>query len=103
MLAVLGHVERAWTYSFSEGSAKAQSQPFEDVIGRLMLGKRAGDATDQFNIIQGARSMTLTEELENIKFGKQVPPAELARLWMARNDARNYALLGDPAVKLPFA
>jgi hypothetical protein len=103
MLAVLGHVERAWTYSFSEGSAKAQSQPFEDVIGRLMLGKRVGDATDQFNIIQGARSMTLTEELENIKFGKQVPPAELARLWMARNDARNYALLGDPAVKLPFA
>ncbi len=102
MLAVFGHVERAWTYSFSEGNAKAQSQPFEDVIGRLMLGKRAGDATDQFNIIQGARSMTLTEELENIKFGKQVAPTELARLWMARNDARNYALLGDPAVKLPF-
>lgn len=103
MLAVFGHVERAWTYSFSEGNAKGQSQPFEDVLGRLMLGKRAGDATDQFNIIQGARSMTLTEELENMKFGKKVPPAELARLWMARNDARNYALLGDPAVKLPFA
>jgi hypothetical protein len=102
-LGVLGHVERAWTYSFSgvEG-AKGQSQPFEDVLGRLLQGRRAGDATDQFNVIQGDRAMTLTEELENIKFGKIVDPIELAKLWMARNDARNYALLGDPAARLPY-
>jgi hypothetical protein len=103
-LGVLGHVDRAWTFSFSGVEAKvtAQSQPFEDVLGRLLKGKRAGDATDQFNTIQGDRAMTLTEELENIKFGKQVDDFELARLWMARNDARNYALLGDPAARLPF-
>lgn len=102
-LGVLGHVERAWTYSFSgtEG-AKGQSQPFEDVLGRLLQGRRAGDATDQFNMIQGDRAMILTEELENIKFGKIVEPLELAKLWMARNDARNYALLGDPAARLPY-
>ena len=45
---------------------------------------------------------TLVEELENIKFNKQVEDFELARLWMARNDARNYALLGDPAARLPY-
>jgi hypothetical protein len=102
-LAVLGHVERAWTYSFSgTETAIAQSQPFEDVIGRLLLGYRAGSATDDFNVIQGARAMSLTQELEDMKFGKIVEPLELARLWMARNDARNYALLGDPAVRLPF-
>jgi hypothetical protein len=102
-LGVLGHVERAWTYSFSgtEG-VKGQSQPFEDVLARLLQGRRAGDATDQFNMIQGDRAMTLTEELENIKFGKIVDPLELSKLWMARNDARNYALLGDPAARLPY-
>ncbi|NNJ10155.1 C1 family peptidase [Chloroflexales bacterium ZM16-3] len=101
-LAVLGHVERAWTYSFSgtEAGTTRQVQPFQDVLGRLMQGRPAGDATDQFNVIQGARSMTLTEELEAITYGATPDPTLLSRLWMARNDARNYALLGDPAVKL---
>jgi hypothetical protein len=101
-LGVLGHVERAWTYSFSgtEAGTKSQVQPFQDVLGRLLQGHPAGSATDQFNIIQGARSMTLTEELEAISYGATPDPALLSRLWMARNDARNYALLGDPAVKL---
>jgi hypothetical protein len=106
-LAVLGHVERAWTYSFSSTSSgtrggRAQSQGFEDVLGRFMNGKRAGSATDQFNVIQGARAAELVAELENVKFGKKVPDIDIATLWMARNDARNYALLGDPAVRLPF-
>ena len=101
-LGVIGHVERAWTYSFSNDQAGAQSQPFEDVLGRLMQGRRVGDATDQFNVIQSARAHALVEELENIKFGKTVEPLELARLWMARNDARNYAVLGDPAARLPY-
>lgn len=99
-LGVIGHVERAWTYSFSMDGARGQTQSFEDVIGRLVVGKRLGSATDQFNIIQAARSLTLAEELENIKFGKQPEPRELSTLWMARNDARNYMLLGDPAARL---
>ncbi|WP_298820944.1 C1 family peptidase [Chloroflexus sp.] len=102
-LGVVGHVERAWTYSFGIDSARSQTQGFEDVIGRLVVGKRLGSATDQFNIIQAARSMTLAEELENIKFGKQPDPRELSTLWMARNDARNYMLLGDPAARLAIA
>lgn len=102
-LGVLGHVERAWTYSFSsmEG-ARAQTQGFEDIIGRLLHGRPLGDATDQFNTLQGQRAMVLTEELDNIKFNKQVDPLELAMLWVARNDARNYLVLGDPAARLPY-
>ncbi|WP_322510435.1 C1 family peptidase [Chloroflexus sp.] len=99
-LGVVGHVERAWTYGFSMDGARGQTQSFEDVIGRLVAGKRLGSATDQFNIIQAARSLTLAEELENIKFGKQPDPRELSTLWMARNDARNYMLLGDPAARV---
>jgi hypothetical protein len=102
-LAVMGHVERAWTYSFGNENVKSQTQPFEDVLGRLLEGMPAGSATDQFNMIQGARSLTLADALEELSFmqGDEIPdPLHLARLWMARNDARNYALLGDPAVKL---
>ncbi|MBX0327928.1 C1 family peptidase [Oscillochloris sp. ZM17-4] len=100
-LAVLGHVERAWTYSFSgTENVKAQIQPFQDVVSRLMQGMPVGSATDQFNVIQGSRSLTLTQELEQGIGGSIPNPSLLARLWMARNDARNYALLGDPAVKL---
>jgi hypothetical protein len=46
--------------------------------------------------------MQLTAELEEVMFGKRVDPLDLARLWVARNDARNYALLGDPAARLPY-
>jgi hypothetical protein len=99
---VLAMVDRAWSYSFSNGQATRQSQPLEDVIGRLMQGRLPGDATDLFNIIQGARAQALVEELENIKFGKQVNPSELATLWAARNDARVYALFGDPAAMPPW-
>ncbi|NTV63290.1 MAG: peptidase C1 [Oscillochloris sp.] len=103
-LAVLGHVERAWTYSFSstEG-ADAQIQPFQDVFSRLLNAWSVGSATDQFNVIQGARSLTLTQALEEQKYGDggaAITDVQISKLWMARNDARNYALLGDPAVKL---
>lgn len=101
MLGVLGHVERAWTYSFHAEGARSQTQGFEDVLGRLIEGRPAGDATDQFNMIQGQRAMALTQELEAAMFGKTT--FDLAALWMARNDARNYALLGDPAARLPYS
>jgi hypothetical protein len=100
-LAVLGHVERAWAHSFSGSGAAAQSQAFEDVLARIMAGKRLGFATDQFNMRQGVLSSMLANQLENMSFGKQVSRSDLNALWVARNDARNYALLGDPAVRLP--
>ncbi|WP_129671961.1 C1 family peptidase [Candidatus Chloroploca sp. Khr17] len=107
-LGVLGHVERAWTFSFTgiEG-ARAQSQAFEDLLGRLMRGWRVGHATDQFNVNQAERASALVQELENTEFiianGGAPDNRLIARLWMARNDARNYLFLGDPAARLPFA
>lgn len=102
-LAVFGHIDRAWTYTFRGVDAvDGQTQSFRDVLNRLAAGKRAGYATDQFNILQAGFGLMFGNELENIRFGKRIEPYDLAMLWMARNDARNYALLGDPAVRLPF-
>jgi hypothetical protein len=102
-LAVLGHVDRAWTYSFQGAEhVSRQSQPFEQVLSLIAGGRRLGFATDQFNLVQSARSSDLAQALEDMKFGKQIPPYEVTQLWKARNDARNYVLIGDPAVRLPY-
>jgi hypothetical protein len=110
-LAVFGHVDRAWTYSFARRdglassaaqAAGAQVQAFEDVLRRLMDGKRLGFATDQFNAQQGALAVELSDLLAQTTGRSETPAtqAELRVLWAARNDLRNYAVLGDPAARL---
>ncbi|RRR74925.1 MAG: hypothetical protein EI684_05960 [Candidatus Viridilinea halotolerans] len=103
-LAVLGHVDRAWNYSF-QGPERIprQTQSFEDILSLIAKGKRLGAATDQFNMVQAAHAASLVELLQKIKDGNQeITPSDVTNYWKARNDARNYALIGDPAVRLPF-
>jgi hypothetical protein len=45
----------------------------------------------------------LSDELEDIEFNKKPDAIELSRLWTANNDARDYIIIGDPAVRLPVA
>lgn len=102
-LAVFGHVDRAWNYSFQGvEQLTRQSQHFEHMLSLIARGKRLGFATDQFNLMQSVLSSNLAQALEDMRFGRQIPASEVTRLWKARNDARNYALIGDPAVRLPF-
>jgi hypothetical protein len=99
-LAVLAHIERAWAYSFQGDKGGSQTQGFRDVIGRLMMGDRIGQATDSFNIRWAALSAQLLEKQEDRKYGAEIPLQMLGRMWVARDDARNFMILGDPAVRL---
>jgi hypothetical protein len=68
---------------------------------RVMKGDRVGQCTDQFNL----RWAVLSAELSDIQRQRsvlpgQVPDSVLANRWVARDDARNYLILGDPAVRL---
>jgi hypothetical protein len=100
-LAVVAHIDRAWSYSFQVGRGAPQIQEFRDVLVRVMKGERIGQCTDQFNL----RWTVLSAELADAQRQRQVlpgqvPDAALANRWVARDDARNYLTLGDPAVRL---
>jgi hypothetical protein len=99
-LAVLCHVERAWAYSFQSARGGPQVQGFRDVISRILRGDRLGQATDQFNVRWAALSTELADILGDIALNMDVPPQKLASMWVARDDARNYIIFGDPAVRL---
>jgi hypothetical protein len=101
-LASLAHVDRAWAYSFQNSRSAPQVQEMRDVMVRILQGQRIGQATDGFNMRWAVLSAEL-QESQNLReaFSDQiVSSALLANRYVARNDARNYLILGDPAVRL---
>jgi hypothetical protein len=101
-LAVVGHVERAWGTSFFWGKAGPQIQVFQDCFERLLKGGYPiGYAVEVFNNRYAEISTDLTDKVREVRdYFKKPNDMDLANLWTANNDARNYILLGDPAVRL---
>jgi hypothetical protein len=92
-LAVIGHVDRAFKYGFADPNGATQAQAFRTPIENLMKGQRVGMAADCFSSICSSIAAGLQKS----------PPAgqnALVRVNIACDDARNYVVLGDPAVKL---
>ncbi len=99
--AVIGHVDRAWAYSFQSGKGITLSQNFRDPMERILQGSRVGDAMDAVNQRWSVLSGQLTTLLNRRAAAKTaVSDARLANCWVERDDARNYIILGDPASKL---
>jgi len=104
-LAFLGHVERAWDYSFLALQGGRQIDTFQSTLEAILSGVRLGHAFEAINqrYLDLAREVTDGEEdglLHQYRLGEPTDPDELAQLWMAHNDARAYVLYGDPAARL---
>jgi len=100
-LAVIGHIDRAWGFSIqAPNTTGAQIGPFRDSLGYILSGSPVGYAlAQQF----GARFATLSTMLLSAvspTAPTQSNDRDLVRYWLERNDAQNYVMLGDPAVRV---
>ncbi len=100
-LAVVGHIERALTCSFQTLTVPDSSNigPFESAVMKLMEGYPIGFAMEEFN----SRYSELGNELRNESLRIELlpkPPNSLVTMVSDYYDARNYSVIGDPAVRL---
>ena len=110
-LAFVGHVDRAWDRSFRWHMAEQPMSPvtpyittFKNVIGDLMKGSRVGHAMDEFRVRHAQMAASLTNLMHRARtFGIKPSSYELAEKWLSYVDSRNYAVIGDPAVRLATA
>jgi len=98
-LGVFAHVERAWGSSIMWDGAVRDVETFNATVEALLNGKPAGHATEYFNERYAEISSDLTTELDETTPETQ-DDVKIAGMWTSNNDARNYAFLGDPAVRL---
>ena len=99
-LAVVGHVDHVLTFSDGWMQGDDENQTFRDLFERILRGHRVGYAMLPMSQLYLALAAELTEVLEAIRAGDEIPDASVAHLWKAQRDARNYLVLGDPAIRL---
>jgi len=102
-LAVIGHVDRAWGFSMQAPKvATPQIAPFRNSIGSILAGKPVGHTMcERF----GARyaelsALLLSSTSPSAPAAMRLNDRDLVTAWIERNDAQNYVLLGDPAVRI---
>jgi hypothetical protein len=98
-LAVIGHVDKAWGFSFSWRGAASDVELFRSTVEDLLRGHTVGLAMEHLNRHYADVGTELTRMLRDRAFGRR-NDRDVAWLWLAHHDARNYAVLGDPAVRL---
>jgi hypothetical protein len=97
-LAMIGHIDRAWSSSYSSPRGGSSIEPFRSLMNQLMAGKRVGLATEDLNKRWAVLYAEMFHEIKNVdEFSDR---KKLRTQWISRDDARNYIVIGDPAVRL---
>jgi len=112
--AVIAHVERAWTASFigdlgHDNQGVDNTGAFKGTINDLLKGVPIGHAMHFINDYASSMESEMGGLKENIQLdpfyadNHQITDSVMANVYMRKNDARNYVLLGDPATYLNVA
>ena len=105
-LAVIGHVDLAWSYIFQEmdtGRALNRAGRIMQVMRAALAGDRLGVAYRWLSRFLGRVNDEISSLMHESSETGQPPDAlRLGHLWMLRNDLSGYVLLGDPAARLPI-
>jgi len=102
-LAVIGHIDRAWGFSIQAPKVSGpQIATFRNSIGSILSGGPVGHAIcGQFGAKFSALSVLLLSATSpTAADATRLNDRELVSRWLERNDAQNYVLLGDPAVRI---
>ncbi len=102
-LAVIGHVDRAWAYSFQWPGISAYLDAFVDALLCIFDGKPVGLAAAYFNDRFKTISMRLLSQIALARNKLPIDEVRLANDWIICRDARNYAVVGDPAARISIA
>lgn len=107
-LAVVGHMDLAWTFGFTDPSSKrSRASRMFSTLRALLAGSRVGVGVDALMRVYRETNddlmarYQLQREAQSRGLDDPVDPRQLGHLWMQRNDLRGYVLLGDPATRLP--
>lgn len=105
-LAVIGHMDLAWTYSFQEedSAMRSRADRFWSAMYALLRGRRVGPAFDTLLYPlreTNERLLATYEQREDDRgTGTAEDAAAFAGRWMLRQDLRGYVTLGDPAARM---
>jgi hypothetical protein len=100
-LAFVGHVDRAFSCSFLWNGIDPQITAMASTMLAILHGTRIGNAMEYLNSRYATIATQLTTRLAAMRgpVGRRIDDRTLAALWTANHDARNYIVLGDPAVR----
>jgi hypothetical protein len=106
-LAVIGHLDLAWSYGFHDIDKMSRGERhrrFHELVSQLLRGSRVGLALS--GSLARARNQIRTELViaadAETRGGQMAPErrAQLAHRWMALQDLDGYIALGDPAARM---
>lgn len=100
VLALIGHVGRAWMTSFSWFEAGPQPQTFMAVLDSLMNGEPVGVAVQALSRRYAELAAVVASIEADSTRSSSTSAQELSRLKLAMLDAKYFLVLGDPCARL---
>jgi hypothetical protein len=99
-LAMIGHVDEAYTTAFMWPGVKDATSSFREVIDGIRRGGRIGHALRVFIEAAAQYRYDFEQQRDDRRIGIPTPDEKYAWTWLASRDGSAYAIFGDPAIRL---